>query len=322
MESEHMASRQGVIIVSTTIFLVLAILSHALRLYAKRITAATVRRDDILVGVGLAFSLVTCTSNYVGVLTAPHTPAIFSSLGNDANQALALKYEFGRHTYDVPEVDQRNYVICVPIRGYWDRRIHARCVDEPKLFYAFAVLSLITDNIVLLQPVPMIVKLQRSWQSRLGLCLVFMTGGLVVVFSGIRLGSLKDIKREDILWTNVYPSIWTCAEVTIGVVSANLPLLRPVVTNAWSKTTRFIRSYHGLRVHYRGFIGTRNRERSQSSAPIIDFAAATISTIGNTTDVQHCPRNTAEEYELSTLEPGIVVTREFEVLREQASATE
>lgn len=48
-----MTTRQHVIVAITTFILTLAIVSYALRLYAKRKTAANVWWDDYMIGVGL-----------------------------------------------------------------------------------------------------------------------------------------------------------------------------------------------------------------------------------------------------------------------------
>ena len=62
-----LTQRQHMIIGVTTTILLLAIISYGLRLYAKRITAATVWWDDYTIGVGLAFAIIPCICNYVGM---------------------------------------------------------------------------------------------------------------------------------------------------------------------------------------------------------------------------------------------------------------
>ena len=63
----HLTERQHLIIGVTTTILLLAIISYGLRLYAKRITAATVWWDDYAIGIGLAFAVIPCICNYVGM---------------------------------------------------------------------------------------------------------------------------------------------------------------------------------------------------------------------------------------------------------------
>ena len=67
---------------------------------------------------------------------------------------------------------------CVPVKGFWDPAIHATCVNEMRFFDATASLGLIGDIILLVQPLPVIVRLKASAQTRMGLVLVFLTGGL------------------------------------------------------------------------------------------------------------------------------------------------
>ena len=63
----YLTERQQLIIGVTTTILLLALISYGLRLYAKRITAATVWWDDYAIGVGLAFAIIPCICNYVGM---------------------------------------------------------------------------------------------------------------------------------------------------------------------------------------------------------------------------------------------------------------
>ena len=67
---------------------------------------------------------------------------------------------------------------CVPIKGFWNPTIHATCLHEIQFFDATASLGLIGDIILLVQPLPVIVRLKASAQTRLGLALVFLTGGV------------------------------------------------------------------------------------------------------------------------------------------------
>lgn len=61
LDLHHMTYRQHLILGVTTTILILAILSYALRLYAKRITAANVWWDDYTIGVGLVCAnVVSC----------------------------------------------------------------------------------------------------------------------------------------------------------------------------------------------------------------------------------------------------------------------
>ena len=67
---------------------------------------------------------------------------------------------------------------CVPVKGFWNPSIHATCVHEIQFFDAIASLGLIGDIILLVQPLPVIVRLKVSAQTRLGLALVFLNGGV------------------------------------------------------------------------------------------------------------------------------------------------
>ncbi len=67
---------------------------------------------------------------------------------------------------------------CVPVNGFWDRSEHAMCLKESPFFHATAALDLFGDIILFIQPLPIILRLKASRETRLGLCVVFLTGGL------------------------------------------------------------------------------------------------------------------------------------------------
>ena len=67
---------------------------------------------------------------------------------------------------------------CVPIRGAWDIKAHARCIDSGKFWIAYAVMNVLTDVMVLALPIPSILKLQLSRREKVLLCCLFLLGGL------------------------------------------------------------------------------------------------------------------------------------------------
>lgn len=69
---------------------------------------------------------------------------------------------------------------CIPVRGFWEPKIQPTCLKEQEFFNATAALGLIGDVILLIQPLPIIWRLKASRQTRLGLCFVFLTGGVYV----------------------------------------------------------------------------------------------------------------------------------------------
>ncbi|MCJ1379282.1 hypothetical protein MMC17_002383 [Xylographa soralifera] len=263
MATNDYAHNRSLIIGVTTAVLILAVISYALRLYARRISGARIWLDDYTIGIGLLLSFVPYVCNYVG-----------------------LQYGFGKHAVDVDAEDVETYLKyvyaqqmawvwmmptikvaillfyyrlfphemfrkiiygvgafvllclvstffgflfqCVPIRSFWQQQLEHHCFMQDPFYLAVAVLSLVSDVVILVMPMPLVWALHTSKQRKIGLSLVFLLGGCVCIISICRLFSLLQTNLDDITYTNIPPGLWSTAEGGIGVMSANLPSLRPL----------------------------------------------------------------------------------------------
>ena len=141
----------------------------------------------------------------------------------------------------------------------------------------------------------------------------------VVVISAFRLAALGDINPTDITWTNVAPCLWTSAEVTIGVVSANLPFMRPILGKLYRKAG-------DLRANYKDTNNqaeTEDRQilRGQGSARITPPDGKARSLMGLATTAQPGrPGSDALDFELGMPMHGIAVRTELEYRIEEMRA--
>ncbi|MCJ1476313.1 hypothetical protein MMC13_004979 [Lambiella insularis] len=117
---------------------------------------------------------------------------------------------------------------CLPPAGFWDHDLKPHCVDQDPLYIAIATLGLVGDIVILILPLPVVWSLKASRHQKVGLSIIFLLGSFVCVISFCRLFSLNRINPADITWTNLAPGLWTMAENQIGVVSGNLPCMRPL----------------------------------------------------------------------------------------------
>ena len=145
----------------------------------------------------------------------------------------------------------------------------------------------------------------------------FLNSCSVVVISAFRLAALRDINHTDITYTNVAPGLWTSAEVTIGVVSANLPLMKPILGKVWRKASNLRASYKDAK----GAPGTDDRKtlRGQGFAQLPPSGNKARSMMGLTSTVQHGRDNT-QDFELGMPMYGIAVRTELEHRIEQVRA--
>ena len=67
---------------------------------------------------------------------------------------------------------------CVPVSGFWNKTIHAKCVNPKHAFLGNSIPNIATDIALLLMPVPYIWRLHRTSSQKIVLTGIFMLGGL------------------------------------------------------------------------------------------------------------------------------------------------
>ncbi|ROW07872.1 hypothetical protein VMCG_03664 [Cytospora schulzeri] len=121
----------------------------------------------------------------------------------------------------------------MPIASQWDSDLQPTCVNQEALFATALATDVVTDFLVLFLPVYQIWKLQMPFTRKIMIICIFLLGGLVSIVGIIRLHFLKQLYTAlavspDI--TLIYAKVfyWTIIETNVGVLSACLPILRPI----------------------------------------------------------------------------------------------
>ncbi|KAJ5166658.1 uncharacterized protein N7482_005439 [Penicillium canariense] len=138
--------------------------------------------------------------------------------------------------------------ICNPIPRFWNSEVDGTCLDETSIILADAVVSCVSDLIILILPMPLTMSLQMSPRKKIRVIAILGAGGLAVAASIIRLiliiltGQSKDathaFMRINMLGQVVSRVIRTTAtimlttairysnaEIAIGVICTCLPAL-------------------------------------------------------------------------------------------------
>ncbi|KAH7354252.1 hypothetical protein B0T11DRAFT_342368 [Plectosphaerella cucumerina] len=115
---------------------------------------------------------------------------------------------------------QKNYDITFPPD-------QGTCIDRPAMFQATAALGVVTDIIIILIPVPMVLRLHISQSKKIGLLVLFAIGSATVVTSIIRLALLISALDEvDQTWGGGPIHVWICVEANLLIMCACLSTLR------------------------------------------------------------------------------------------------
>ncbi|KAH6683096.1 hypothetical protein B0J14DRAFT_138252 [Halenospora varia] len=121
---------------------------------------------------------------------------------------------------------------CVPLHAFWDPTVRGRCIDIGKYYFATSVPNVVTDFVLLIMPLPHLVKLKVSFWRKVIVLGLFCVGSFICVVSLLRLLAIREITKDteypDFTWTFSAVTTWSVVEVFCGIVCACLPLLRPL----------------------------------------------------------------------------------------------
>ncbi|KAL2884411.1 hypothetical protein SGCOL_000357 [Colletotrichum sp. CLE4] len=120
---------------------------------------------------------------------------------------------------------------CSPISFYWNQFVgeQGKCIDINTFYLALAIINMVNDVIVLLIPIPQILKLQMSGRKKAAVCSIMLLGSFVCVASIVRITYLSTFSHAlDITWQMGPVFIWSAIEPSIAIVSACLPHLAPL----------------------------------------------------------------------------------------------
>ncbi|KAI1754242.1 hypothetical protein F4782DRAFT_528677 [Xylaria castorea] len=120
---------------------------------------------------------------------------------------------------------------CNPVVAAFDKNVtNSKCINIGPFWYTNAVLSITSDVVILLMPMPLIYALQMSRLKKSALIFVFALGTLVVVASILRFPTLDlPVKSPDPLY-DIKTAMWTMIEMSLAIICACLPQIRPLAT--------------------------------------------------------------------------------------------
>lgn len=126
--------------------------------------------------------------------------------------------------------------MCDPVPAYWTMEEGASCLDQRAALIADSVISVVSDLIILILPLPLTWSLQMSRNKKLRVAGMLSAGGIATGFSVYRLVLvLRDGSSPD------QTMVFTCvilsgnAEGGIGLICACLPTLNIVIRKVRDK---------------------------------------------------------------------------------------
>ncbi|KAF1960158.1 hypothetical protein CC80DRAFT_513805 [Byssothecium circinans] len=116
--------------------------------------------------------------------------------------------------------------ICRPVSKFWRPEISGECFNQRSLILADSVISVLSDAILFVAPLPLTCNLHMKARKRVKVAAVFSAGGLAVVCSAVRLVDIvRNGMSENQTLVFMRVNLWGIAEVYIGIITACMPVL-------------------------------------------------------------------------------------------------
>jgi len=147
---------------------------------------------------------------------------------------------------------------CTPVQGYWKKilltQTRTGCLpNENEVILLHGILNVIFDLMVLLLPIPVVLKLQLPRKQKIGLIAMFGLGVIVCGASILRIISINKTSQDlDASWYGYDLWIYTSTEAHVAIICASVPSLKPLVAKIFP---RFANSTYG-----KGTSGMLSRE--------------------------------------------------------------
>ncbi|KAL8893717.1 MAG: hypothetical protein Q9192_004995 [Flavoplaca navasiana] len=149
------------------------------------------------------------------------------------------------------------FLLCRPFQYFWDKSIPGgTCINIKHVAYFItSPPDILTSIAILILPIPSLWGLQMQRRRKLAISGIFLLASLSVVPSPfgldqliwvnssvvgsvIRVPLLAQLNTADASYSTVSSGLWLNVEISIGIFSACLPLLRPLVSRAFPSQIR------------------------------------------------------------------------------------
>ncbi|KAJ5454024.1 uncharacterized protein N7458_004980 [Penicillium daleae] len=132
----------------------------------------------------------------------------------------------------------------------WNSSIKGTCIDAIPFYFALAGTSIGLDLIIIALPLPVLWRLQLRLKQKLILAALFALGFFVTIIQIIRIFTVKDLKTYTDSKNIV---IWSCIEVSLGVIVSCIPTYGPLF-KAFASTVNSYRNNDTSRSYQLGSV--------------------------------------------------------------------
>lgn len=115
------------------------------------------------------------------------------------------------------------------------------CLPPAPILITSTVVHTVLDGWLVIMVIPVVTSLKIPKRQKAALMGMLSLGGFVILASAARLSSiLKQDKSSDITWVIADFDIWTVLEVSLGIVCACAPAIRPLLQKVFPRLMRIV----------------------------------------------------------------------------------
>ncbi|KAL4779376.1 hypothetical protein BJX76DRAFT_361841 [Aspergillus varians] len=128
-------------------------------------------------------------------------------------------------------------LLCIPVHAFWEPdRVEHTCVSREVVWYLNAALQITGDLIVVILPMPQLLKLHIPFRQKMCLMVIFALGLFVCATSVARLYALvKFLKSRDSSRYSGWAATWSFVEANVAIICASLPTFRQLIHSTFSR---------------------------------------------------------------------------------------
>ncbi|KAK4167793.1 hypothetical protein QBC43DRAFT_137156 [Cladorrhinum sp. PSN259] len=115
---------------------------------------------------------------------------------------------------------------CNPVQKSWNPTLTGKCLAPGPSFTAYAIVTIVSDVVVAVIPIPVLLKLKVNIHKKVGLIAIFLLGLFTTLCSVFRYLQIDRIQNGD--GNSTMLIVWGVIEFNVGNMVSSLPFLAPI----------------------------------------------------------------------------------------------
>ncbi|EAW07822.1 uncharacterized protein ACLA_025390 [Aspergillus clavatus NRRL 1] len=131
------------------------------------------------------------------------------------------------------------FAVCTPLRKLWEPSVQGHCLNINAWFRYSRIVNIASDVVMLVLPIPHVVRLQSTIRLKVGLLITFLLGSVGLIAGLIALFAVSTTNAvSDNTWSAALLLIWTMVELGMYLVASCLISYQPLAKLIWRNTWR------------------------------------------------------------------------------------